>query len=76
MAKFILPEEKSTPYREMLRDLFFTKANDFDASGHYVCKLCCPQILILQRIGTGMSSLTRHVTAFHHNHREVPEYII
>jgi hypothetical protein len=49
MAKFILPEEKFTPYREMLMDLFFTKANDFDASGHYVCKLFCPQILILQR---------------------------
>ena len=67
----LLPEEKLKEYNQMLRDVFYTKADDFDQSGRNICKLCFPLVSIQQKAGSGLSALVRHVKAHHENHREV-----
>ena len=65
------PLEGSKEYNQILRDTFFTKADDFAETGRNICKFCCPTVIIQQKSGSGLSALVRHVKSLHDNHREV-----
>jgi len=75
------PADGTEEYNKLLRDCYFVKHDEFadvdsENCGRWKCKKCILDILILQKKGTGLSSLVRHVKSKHTDHRTVRKALL
>ena len=70
------PADGTEEYNKLLRTCYFIKHDEFEVAdsenfGKWKCNVCIQDVLILQKAGTGLSSLVRHIKSKHSDHRTV-----
>lgn len=70
------PAEDTEQYNKLIRACYFIKHADFEVAesenfGKWKCNVCLQDVFILQKAGTGLTSLVRHVKSKHLDHRSV-----
>ena len=76
MSLLEFPADNTEEYNKLLRTCYFIKHDEFEVAGSenfgkWKCKVCINDVFILQKTGSGLSSLIRHVKAKHLDHRDV-----
>ena len=76
MAAIEFPADGTGMYNKLLQNCYFTKHDEFAVEGSeffgkWKCNVCLQGVFIVQKPGSGLSSLVRHVKSKHHDHRTV-----